>query len=149
MKLRVLTVFYGVLVHSGFSCNSGHYYSYCKNSNGKWFQFNDSDVRQTSLNNVLAQDEAYLLFYNKLTHDLTNSNTVKQYVAPEPEVKKQQQQTPSSPVTSTTRPMFPLKAKIEAEQQQRKREQEEKLKKDEESAAKKQEAPASERFIKR
>lgn len=27
---------YAILVHSGFSVNSGHYYSYCKTSRGGW-----------------------------------------------------------------------------------------------------------------
>ena len=37
---------YGVLVHFGFSCHSGHYYCYIKNSNGIWYCMNDSQVRQ-------------------------------------------------------------------------------------------------------
>ena len=29
---------YAVLVHQGYSCFSGHYYSYVKNSNGEWYE---------------------------------------------------------------------------------------------------------------
>lgn len=51
--LRMLTVLqgepvnyqlYGVLVHSGFSCNSGHYYCYVKAPNQTWYCMNDSHV---------------------------------------------------------------------------------------------------------
>lgn len=55
---------YGVLVHYGFSCHSGHYYCYVRNSNGIWYCMNDSEVSQVSFSTVLQQ-EAYLLFYVK------------------------------------------------------------------------------------
>lgn len=35
---------YGVLVHSGGSCNSGHYFCYVKASNNHWYCMNDSHV---------------------------------------------------------------------------------------------------------
>ena len=55
---------YGVLVHEGFSCSSGHYFCYVKASNGLWYEMNDSTVRQVSLQTVLSAS-AYVLLYQK------------------------------------------------------------------------------------
>ncbi|KAJ2347482.1 hypothetical protein GGH91_001798 [Coemansia sp. RSA 2671] len=55
---------YAVLVHSGGSCRSGHYYSFVKSSAGVWYELNDSSVRQVSERTVLGQT-AYLLFYER------------------------------------------------------------------------------------
>lgn len=54
-----------VLVHSGPTCNSGHYYCYVKNSNGIWYIMDDQRVNEVSLNRVLSQS-AYVLFYIKM-----------------------------------------------------------------------------------
>lgn len=35
---------YAVLVHCGYSCNSGHYYCFIKAANNHWYQMNDSTV---------------------------------------------------------------------------------------------------------
>ncbi|KAF9901449.1 hypothetical protein EC991_006097 [Linnemannia zychae] len=53
---------YAVLVHSGGSCHSGHYYCFVKSSNGIWYSMNDSHVSVVSQQTVLSQN-AYMLFY--------------------------------------------------------------------------------------
>ena len=53
---------YAVLVHSGHSVNSGHYFSYVKSSSGQWHLMDDSSVRQVGVQHVLEQ-RAYILFY--------------------------------------------------------------------------------------
>ncbi|XP_059690684.1 ubiquitin carboxyl-terminal hydrolase 42-like [Gavia stellata] len=53
---------YAVLVHSGGSCHTGHYFCYTKASNGLWYEMDDSSVVPCDFNTVLRQ-QAYLLFY--------------------------------------------------------------------------------------
>ncbi|NXE16700.1 UBP36 hydrolase, partial [Lophotis ruficrista] len=53
---------YAVLVHSGYSCHSGHYYCHVKASNGRWYQMDDDLVCPSSIKVVLKQ-KAYVLFY--------------------------------------------------------------------------------------
>ena len=55
---------YGVIVHEGHSCNSGHYHAFVRSSNDIWYSMNDSSVNQVSLDTVLRQ-RAYILFYQK------------------------------------------------------------------------------------
>ncbi|XP_076745274.1 uncharacterized protein LOC112435439 [Maylandia zebra] len=57
---------YAVLVHSGLSCHTGHYFCYIKASNEQWFQMNDSSVSVSDISTVLNQ-QAYVLFYIKCT----------------------------------------------------------------------------------
>jgi hypothetical protein len=56
---------YSVLVHDGFSINSGHYYCYVKSSNDLWYCMNDSHVCRVSEKEVLQQTP-YLLFYERV-----------------------------------------------------------------------------------
>lgn len=54
-----------VLVHSGHSVHSGHYYAFVKAPNGQWFEMNDESVRWVSLAAVMQQ-QAYMLFYSRV-----------------------------------------------------------------------------------
>lgn len=38
---------YGVVVHAGGGCRSGHYFSYCKGFDGEWYDCNDDFVGRT------------------------------------------------------------------------------------------------------
>eukprot|EP00252_Welwitschia_mirabilis_P016182 TRINITY_DN3573_c0_g1_i3.p1 TRINITY_DN3573_c0_g1~~TRINITY_DN3573_c0_g1_i3.p1 ORF type:complete len:772 (-),score=99.77 TRINITY_DN3573_c0_g1_i3:170-2485(-) len=58
---------YAVLVHSGWSTHSGHYYSFVRTSTGHWHKLDDSKVHQVSENAVLDQ-KAYMLFYIRDTN---------------------------------------------------------------------------------
>ena len=52
---------YGVLVHTGVA-SMGHYFSFMKSPGGKWYLFDDEDVKSVNLSTVLKQN-AYILFY--------------------------------------------------------------------------------------
>lgn len=53
-----------VLVHSGHTVHSGHYYAFVRAPNGLWFEVNDECVRHVSIELVLRQ-QAYILFYSR------------------------------------------------------------------------------------
>ena len=55
---------YGVCNHIG-NTYGGHYYSYCKNSDGNWYEFDDSSVRRITEDKVVNQ-HAYIMFYEKV-----------------------------------------------------------------------------------
>lgn len=55
-----------ILIHEGFSVNSGHYYSYVKNGNSNsWYEMNDSSVSRLSEKSVQSQ-LPYILFYERV-----------------------------------------------------------------------------------
>jgi ubiquitin C-terminal hydrolase len=66
---------YGVLVHEGFSCSSGHYFCYVKAPNELWYEMNDSTVRQVSIQTVLSTPAYILLYQRKQTelNELSNN----------------------------------------------------------------------------
>ena len=47
--------------HDG-SLNGGHYYSYVKNLNDKWYRFNDTNVSEMKKDDIVS-NSAYCLFY--------------------------------------------------------------------------------------
>jgi len=55
---------YGVCNHSG-GVSGGHYTSYVKNANGKWYHYNDTSVSEVGMNESIVSPKAYVLFYRK------------------------------------------------------------------------------------
>jgi ubiquitin carboxyl-terminal hydrolase 8 len=55
---------YGIANHSG-STSGGHYTSYVKNANGKWYHFNDTSVQEVPTLEMMVSAKAYCLFYRK------------------------------------------------------------------------------------
>lgn len=55
---------YGVCNHSG-NVLGGHYTSFVKNANDKWYHFNDTNVSEVSNPNSVITPKAYCLFYRK------------------------------------------------------------------------------------
>ncbi|KAI8147916.1 hypothetical protein BJV82DRAFT_532031 [Fennellomyces sp. T-0311] len=53
---------YGVLVHLGHSCSSGHYYAFIKSSDGQWYMMDDEEVTKVTKKDVF-REQAYMLFY--------------------------------------------------------------------------------------
>ncbi len=59
---RVVYSLYAVVVHSGASATSGHYFSYVKGPDSQWYEMNDRVVRLVNEATVLSS-RPYLLFY--------------------------------------------------------------------------------------
>lgn len=55
---------YGICNHSG-GVLGGHYTSYVKNSNGKWYHYNDTSVSEVGKIESIVSSKAYVLFYRK------------------------------------------------------------------------------------
>lgn len=51
----------GIINHVG-GMTGGHYYAYCKNQNGKWYEYNDTNVRELG---QISMNNAYMIFYKK------------------------------------------------------------------------------------
>lgn len=55
---------YGVCNHSG-GVMGGHYTSYVKNANDKWYHYNDTSVSEVEIPESIISPKAYVLFYRK------------------------------------------------------------------------------------
>ncbi|KAK7407160.1 hypothetical protein VNO78_08839 [Psophocarpus tetragonolobus] len=53
---------YAIVVHTGFSSTSGHYFCFVRSAPDTWHKLDDSMVTKVSADSVLSQ-EAYILFY--------------------------------------------------------------------------------------
>ncbi|RUS89725.1 hypothetical protein EGW08_002543 [Elysia chlorotica] len=69
----ILYHLYGVLVHSGFSSDHGHYYSFVKSPSKIWYCMNDSVVHQAG-NNAVYSADAYVLFYARINKGVGTDN---------------------------------------------------------------------------
>jgi ubiquitin C-terminal hydrolase len=58
---------YGVCNHSG-SVMGGHYTSFVKNANGKWYHYNDTSVSEVAIVQQIITPKAYCFFYRKRTN---------------------------------------------------------------------------------
>jgi ubiquitin carboxyl-terminal hydrolase 36/42 len=66
---------YAVLVHVGSSMHSGHYFSYVRSPNNRWYKADDTTMTQCDLTQVLTQHGAYILCYIKETSSSLNNMT--------------------------------------------------------------------------
>jgi ubiquitin C-terminal hydrolase len=55
---------YGVCNHGG-SALGGHYTSFVKNSNDKWYHYNDTSVSEVIQQQQIISSKAYCFFYRK------------------------------------------------------------------------------------
>ena len=55
---------FGICNHSG-NVNGGHYTSFSKNSQGKWYFYNDKEVQIVKDHSCMISEQAYCLFYRK------------------------------------------------------------------------------------
>lgn len=93
---------YGVLIHSGMTANSGHYYSFCRENDdttqelhledspsAPWIKFNDTKVERShwaEINRLVANsvsDAVYLLLYKKLSYPVPEVATRAAVAGPE------------------------------------------------------------------
>ncbi|KAK9238190.1 hypothetical protein V1525DRAFT_401794 [Lipomyces kononenkoae] len=63
----------GIIIHQGRRTSSGHYYAFCKQSDGSWANYNDEIVDRVSEKTAMKQ-EAYILLYARIAGGLPNGD---------------------------------------------------------------------------
>lgn len=63
MGLDAIYNLYAISCHSGIM-GGGHYVTYAKNPNGKWYCYNDSSCKEVH-SEEMDTDSAYILFYEQ------------------------------------------------------------------------------------
>jgi len=63
-KYSTMYDLYAICCHQVISATCGHYYSYCLNTDGCWYLFDDDVVNSVSIDDLITKD-AYVLFYRQ------------------------------------------------------------------------------------
>ena len=63
IEIRIYMIYLEICNHSGGSLG-GHYTSFVKNANGKWYEFNDTSVREVESEKIISH-QSYCFFYRK------------------------------------------------------------------------------------
>lgn len=64
---------YAAVIHSGYSMDYGHYFTYARDFKETWFKFNDSLVFKTTLDDFFRlepPDTPYILFYERINNNI-------------------------------------------------------------------------------
>jgi ubiquitin carboxyl-terminal hydrolase 35/38 len=121
---------YAIVVHSGYSSDGGHYYTYARepmtsaeadletyNKTSSWYVFNDSNVSLSSFESFKSvfkrfpRDTAYVLFYQKISQNSENMENT----AEKEEHKQENTKMPAASPIQTVIPKLNSEVKLNVE----------------------------------